>query len=168
MTSRFTGVAEFGEPFLRGRHVLVAGATGGIGEGMTRALLALGATVVAAGRDGGRLRLLADYAGDTGPGVLPTHVIDVSDPDSTAVRAELVQGYGRFDGAVLAIGNWGPPGRTAPHCLKGVGGAPTRRTGHRPKYIQYEGLCPARREPPIRATRSWAPPTPPRSPCCAR
>ncbi|MGW3030757.1 hypothetical protein ACWDCB_05940 [Streptomyces sp. NPDC001178] len=91
MTSRFTGVAEFGEPFLRGRHVLVAGATGGIGEGMTRALLALGATVVAPGRDGGRLRLLADYAGDTGPGVLPTHVIDVSDPDSTAVGAELAR-----------------------------------------------------------------------------
>ncbi|MGW2717214.1 SDR family NAD(P)-dependent oxidoreductase [Streptomyces sp. NPDC001492] len=113
MTSRSPGFAEFGEPFLRGRQVLVVGATGGIGEGMTRALLKLGATLVAAGRDGVRLRLLADYAGDTGPGVLRTHVIDVSDPDSTAVRAELAQEYGRFDGAVLAIGNWGPPGRTA-------------------------------------------------------
>ncbi|GGZ96243.1 hypothetical protein GCM10010344_75480 [Streptomyces bluensis] len=25
-------------------------------------------------------------------------------------------------------------------------GTPSRRTGHRPKYIQYEGLRPARRE----------------------
>jgi hypothetical protein len=35
---------------------------------------------------------------------------------------------------------------TLPHCLKGVGGAPTRRTGRKPKYIQYEDFRPARRE----------------------
>lgn len=35
---------------------------------------------------------------------------------------------------------------TLPHCLKGVGGTPTRRTGHKPKCIQYEGLHPVRRE----------------------
>jgi len=49
----------------------------------------------------------------------------------------------------------------APHCLKGVGGAPTRRTGHRPKYIQYEGLRPARREhapPTLGCARAGGPP----------
>ncbi|MFG2122686.1 glycosyltransferase family 87 protein [Streptomyces sp. NPDC048710] len=29
---------------------------------------------------------------------------------------------------------------------EGVGGAPTRRTGRKPKYVRYEGLRPARRE----------------------
>ncbi|GGZ13485.1 hypothetical protein GCM10010300_67120 [Streptomyces olivaceoviridis] len=36
---------------------------------------------------------------------------------------------------------------TLPHCLNGVGGAPTRRTGPRPKYIQYEGRGPALPQP---------------------
>jgi hypothetical protein len=47
---------------------------------------------------------------------------------------------------------------TLPHCLKGVGGAPTRRTGHRPEYVQYEGLCPARREhaPDAAGPALWA------------
>ncbi|WP_245702144.1 ABC transporter permease [Streptomyces aurantiacus] len=34
---------------------------------------------------------------------------------------------------------------TLPQALR-AGGTPTRRTGHRPKYVQYAGLCPARRE----------------------
>lgn len=109
MTSRSLPLEEH---FLRGRTVLVVGASGGIGEGMTRALLALGATVVAAGRSEARLRDLADYAGDAGPGTLHTQVVDVSDPDSAAVRAQLAERHGAFDGAVLTIGNWGPPGRT--------------------------------------------------------
>ncbi|EKX63716.1 hypothetical protein STRIP9103_07727 [Streptomyces ipomoeae 91-03] len=40
--------------------------------------------------------------------------------------------------------------------LRGVAapGTPSRRTGHKPKYIQYEGLRPARREhaPPLSAS----------------
>jgi hypothetical protein len=32
---------------------------------------------------------------------------------------------------------------TLPHCLQGVGGAPTRRTGRKPKYVQYEDFRPA-------------------------
>jgi hypothetical protein len=39
----------------------------------------------------------------------------------------------------------GTPG-TLPHCLKGVGGASTRRTGRTPAYNQYAGVRPARRE----------------------
>ncbi|MFI6492346.1 hypothetical protein [Streptomyces sp. NPDC050564] len=36
---------------------------------------------------------------------------------------------------------------TLPHCLKGVGGAPTRRAGRKPKYIQYEDFRPAVPQP---------------------
>ncbi|MFI7502409.1 SDR family NAD(P)-dependent oxidoreductase [Streptomyces sp. NPDC049687] len=92
--------------------MLVVGASGGIGEGVTRALLTLGATVVAAGRSEARLNGLAEYAADAGPGILRPHVVDVSDPDSAAVRSALAQEYGTFDGAVLTLGNWGPQGRT--------------------------------------------------------
>lgn len=100
------------EAFLEGRSVLVVGASGGIGEGVTRALLELGATVVAAGRSEARLSALAEYVTDAGPGVLHPYVVDVSDPDSNAVRTRLAKDHGTFDGAVLTIGNWGPPGRT--------------------------------------------------------
>lgn len=89
--------------------MLVVGASGGIGEGITRALLELGATVVAAGRSEARLERLADYTAGTGPGILRPHAIDLSDPDSGAVRDRLTEKHGKFDGAVLSIGNWGPP-----------------------------------------------------------
>ncbi len=39
-----------------------------------------------------------------------------------------------------------------PHCLKGVGGTPTRRTGRKPKYIQYEDFRPALPQPPAGGT----------------
>lgn len=96
---------------LSGRTVVVAGATGGIGEGITLALLGQGATVVAAGRSDERLADLATYAKDAGPGTLITHTVDVGDADSELVRAQL-SGYGPLDGAVIAIGDWGSPKRT--------------------------------------------------------
>ncbi|QUW83944.1 SDR family oxidoreductase [Streptomyces mirabilis] len=96
---------------LSGRTVLVAGATGGIGEGMTLALLQQGATVVAVGRSEERLAKLAAYTGDAGPGTLLTHPADVGAPDSQAVRDQLSR-YGPLDGAVVTIGDWGSPERT--------------------------------------------------------
>ncbi|MCX4428817.1 SDR family NAD(P)-dependent oxidoreductase [Streptomyces mirabilis] len=87
---------------LSGRTVLVAGATGGIGEGMTLALLQQGATVVAVGRSEERLAKLAAYTGDAGPGTLLTHPADVGAPDSQAVRDQLSR-YGPLDGAVVTI-----------------------------------------------------------------
>lgn len=96
---------------LSGRTVVVAGATGGIGEGLTRALLHQGGTVVATGRSEERLASLADYAQDAGPGNLITHTVNVGDADSAAVRAQL-SAYGSLDGAVITIGDWGSPQRT--------------------------------------------------------
>ena len=37
---------------------------------------------------------------------------------------------------------------TLPHRLKGVGRAPSRRAGRKPRYVQYEDFPPARREHP--------------------
>lgn len=96
-------------PPLRNRKILVAGATGGIGEGMTKALLQQGATVIAAGRYQDRLASLAAHVGDGTPGTFVGHTLDVASPDSTAVQQELVR-YGPLDGAVITIGNWGTNG----------------------------------------------------------
>lgn len=96
---------------LSGRTVVVAGATGGIGEGMTRALLHQGATVVATGRSEERLAGLATYLQGAGPGTLITQAVDVADSDSESVRA-LLSGHGALDGVVLTIGDWGSPQRT--------------------------------------------------------
>lgn len=98
-------------PPLQDKTVLVAGATGGIGEGVTVALLRAGARVVATGRSRDRLDGLERYAGPAGPGRLLVDQLDVGHPDSAAVRRELAERHGRIDGVVITIGNWGPPGR---------------------------------------------------------
>ncbi|MEQ6028134.1 SDR family oxidoreductase [Streptomyces salinarius] len=94
------------------RTVLVAGATGGIGEGMTRALLQQGARVVATGRNDKRLAGLASYVEGAGPGELVTQVVDVGDADTSDVRERLTP-FGPLDGVVITIGDWGSPERTA-------------------------------------------------------
>lgn len=98
---------------LQGRSVLVAGAAGGIGEGVTLALLRAGACVIATSRDQSRLDKLEQYAGSAGPGRLILREIDVSRPDSAAVQRDLVERHGQLDGVVISIGNWGPPGRSS-------------------------------------------------------
>ncbi|MFE9445425.1 SDR family NAD(P)-dependent oxidoreductase [Streptomyces sp. NPDC006602] len=100
------------EHSLSGRTVLVAGATGGIGEGMTRDLLLQGARVVATGRDEERLARLAAYVEGSGPGTLDTQVVDVGAADTASVR-ERLSAFGEFDGVVITIGDWGSPKRTA-------------------------------------------------------
>jgi NAD(P)-dependent dehydrogenase (short-subunit alcohol dehydrogenase family) len=97
---------------LSGRTVLVAGATGGIGEGMTRDLLLQGARVVATGRDEERLARLAAYAEGSGPGTLDTQIVNVGAADTAGVR-ERLSALGEFDGVVITIGDWGSPQRTA-------------------------------------------------------
>ncbi|MGW3149508.1 SDR family NAD(P)-dependent oxidoreductase [Streptomyces sp. NPDC001177] len=96
---------------LSGRTVVVAGATGGIGEGMTLALLRQGASVVATSRSEERLAGLAAYAEVADSGTLITHTVNAGDADSAAVRDQL-SAHGALDGAVIAIGDWGSPERT--------------------------------------------------------
>ncbi|MBO1334346.1 SDR family NAD(P)-dependent oxidoreductase [Streptomyces sp. VRA16 Mangrove soil] len=107
-----SGMHTENEHSLSGRTVLVAGATGGIGEGMTRALLLQGARVVATGRDEERLSRLAAYVEEAGPGTLDTEVVDVGSPDTAGVR-ERLSALGALDGVVITIGDWGSPERTS-------------------------------------------------------
>jgi NAD(P)-dependent dehydrogenase (short-subunit alcohol dehydrogenase family) len=95
---------------LQGRTVLLVGATGGVGEGATRSLLAHGARVVAIGRDEGRLAELAQRIGEPVAGELVLHRIDVTAADSAAVTRELDAAFGTVAGVVISIGN--PGGRT--------------------------------------------------------
>jgi NAD(P)-dependent dehydrogenase (short-subunit alcohol dehydrogenase family) len=97
---------------LLGKSVIVAGATGGIGEGVTLALLRAGAYVIATGRNQSRLDKLDRYVGSAGPGRLILHEVDVSRPDSAAVQRDLLERHGQLDGVVISIGNWGPPARS--------------------------------------------------------
>lgn len=67
-------------------HVLVLGATGGLGRPITRRLVDAGARVTLSGRDASRLQELADELGDA---VVTTVAVDLTMPDgpATAVRA---------------------------------------------------------------------------------
>ena len=97
-------------PALRGKTVLVAGAAGGIGEGITRVLLQSGARVVAVGR---KLPSLEDLARRMGADSkqLVIQAMDLAQPDSGMGTRQILQDHGTLDGAVVAIGEWGTPGR---------------------------------------------------------
>ncbi|MGY2897431.1 NAD(P)-dependent dehydrogenase (short-subunit alcohol dehydrogenase family) [Curtobacterium sp. PvP017] len=92
--------------------VVVIGGSGGVGEGVVRAALAAGATVVATGRDERRLGELAERLGALGlAGTLHTRVLDAMaatlDADVTAMADE----FGAFDGVVVSVASWGEQGR---------------------------------------------------------
>lgn len=101
---------------LGGRCVLVAGAAGGVGEGITRSLLCEGATVIAVSRSAQRLAELERHLKDDdaiakGGGELVQFSVDMADPDWPETSTRLTNSFGRLDGAVITIGDWGQPGR---------------------------------------------------------
>lgn len=99
-------------PDLTGKSVAVVGGSGGVGEGVVRALLARGATVVATGRDEERLRQLRETVDDPDDQRrLHTTVLDASAPDLDSRVAELAAQYGTFDGVVVSVASWGDQGR---------------------------------------------------------
>ncbi|MFC5728118.1 MULTISPECIES: SDR family oxidoreductase [Nocardioides] len=91
---------------LSGRTVLVLGATGGVGEGVTRTLLEAGATVLATSRSAERLADLADRL----PGFVPV-VLDALDSELDAVVQRLRAQHGPLDGAIVSVASWGGQGR---------------------------------------------------------
>jgi len=74
---------------MNSQKVLVVGAAGGVGSAVIRQLVAEGATVFLAGRDGGRLAALGGELG------MPHAVVDAADPDAFDAVA---------DGAAAALG----------------------------------------------------------------
>ena len=88
---------------LSGAHVLVVGATGGLGSATARALAARGATVTLTGRSAERLSTLAD---EIGQAVRGTVSADLVNPGSAAqlIEAARQHGGGRLNGVVFAAG----------------------------------------------------------------
>lgn len=103
------------------KQVLVAGGAGGVGEGIVRALVADGHTVVVPSRSAEKLALLRTRIFETGrgPGRLIELVGHVGDePGAEAVRNLVARDVGRLDAVVASLGGWWDGGP-----LLAVGGA---------------------------------------------
>src|SRR5690625_4654674 len=93
---------------LDGKTVLVSGGAGGVGHGVGAALLAAGATAIAAGRSRERLEVLAARAADSR---LATVALDALDAGLDDRASELAEQYGPFDAVVVSVASWGEQGR---------------------------------------------------------
>ncbi|MBW7884369.1 MAG: SDR family oxidoreductase [Caldilineaceae bacterium] len=91
------------------RKVLVVGATGGVGEGIVRALLERGATVIAVSRSAEKLDDLRTYLADAPSGELVPFVarVDQDEQASAHLYRQLRQQFDIVDSVVIAVGNWG-------------------------------------------------------------
>lgn len=98
---------------LSGKTIVVAGATGGIGEGVTKLLLQHGAKVVALSRSKDKLEKLRAYLSSIDTGSLVTMQADLDQDQevSREVYHRLKEQFGYFDGAVVTIGTWGEANR---------------------------------------------------------
>jgi len=95
---------------LAGKTIVVAGATGGIGEGVTKLLLRHGATVVALSRTEDKLQGLTTYLSreSTDNNLITMQAnLDQDQEGTRELHRRLRDRFGSFDGAVIAIGNWG-------------------------------------------------------------
>jgi len=96
---------------LRGRRILVTGASSGIGRALARAYAAQGASVFAVARSEAGLREIADEAS---PGRVEAVPADLAtDPGRRAVATAVEHGGGVLDVAVHAAGALGPTGADA-------------------------------------------------------
>lgn len=92
-----------------GKKIIVAGATGGIGEGVSKLLLQRGATVVALARNKEKLKNLKVYLSNIKAGDLITMQADFDQDEdrSLDLRNSLKEKLSSIDGAVITIGSWG-------------------------------------------------------------
>jgi short-subunit dehydrogenase len=86
---------------LAAAHVLVLGATGGLGGAIARRLVAAGARVTLSGRDESRLTALAD---ELGSAVVTTVVTDLTKPDGPASVVSAATEAAPLTGVVNAAG----------------------------------------------------------------
>jgi NAD(P)-dependent dehydrogenase (short-subunit alcohol dehydrogenase family) len=89
---------------VRGRSVLVTGATGALGRAAATALAGAGARLTLAGGNGPALDgLVADLVA-TGAAVTPVRLRPDSEDDAEAMVGAAVAAYGRVDGVLVASG----------------------------------------------------------------
>ncbi|MDJ0314903.1 SDR family NAD(P)-dependent oxidoreductase [Arthrobacter sp. H35-D1] len=86
---------------LRDTHLLVVGATGGLGAALSRRLVQEGARLTLAGRNEDKLSALARELGEA---VVATVAADLSVPDGPAAVAAAAVADGGLDGVVYAAG----------------------------------------------------------------
>jgi len=86
---------------LASAHVLVLGATGGLGSAIARRLVASGARVTLSGRDGARLEALAD---ELGTAVVTVVAADLTMPDGPASVVRAASADAALTGVVNAAG----------------------------------------------------------------
>ena len=92
---------------LRGRTVVVAGATGDIGPFVVRALLERGATVAAPSRSEEKLGELREYLGGNGLDRLHTFTGSVSDErDAAGLRGRITERLGSPHAVVASVGDF--------------------------------------------------------------
>ncbi|WP_432097024.1 SDR family NAD(P)-dependent oxidoreductase [Streptomyces sp. bgisy100] len=92
---------------LDGRVVVVPGGTGNVGEGIVRAFLRTGATVVVPGRSRERLDALAELIGPRPGGrLVPLHAGYGTFDEATGIAERIVADHGRVDHVVPSIGGW--------------------------------------------------------------
>lgn len=95
------------------RTILVVGASGGIGEEITRTLLASGATVIAQGRSEAKLQALRQYTADLSDGRLLTFARDFSTSQETnCFAAYLKDEFRQIDDLIISMGDWRAGGST--------------------------------------------------------
>ena len=92
---------------LAGRHVLIPGGTGGVGEGAVRAFLAAGADVVVPTRSEERAEQFRAVLGEAASGRLHLVVHDYTTfAGAEALAATMAERLGSVDDVVAPIGGW--------------------------------------------------------------
>ena len=90
---------------LAGKIAYIAGGTGNVGEGIVRAFLKEGATVITSSRKEKSLEQLRDLLKDTDTAKLITMTADLGDLASAEqLRDEILSKYNRLDAVVASIG----------------------------------------------------------------
>lgn len=94
-------------PAMNGKTVLIAGGTGGVGEGLVRAFLKESATVIVPSRTAVKLQRLKDYTDDIMTGKLVGITGTITDEDAARALGErLLKDFRSLDVAIASLGGW--------------------------------------------------------------